>query len=428
MNDIFVLSRLILNNLPTNSIGDYLKSKGLYNEFLKARKNKVDYSDFIADLVTNYVISIQELDEFLFDSLFYGIHKNNYISYIEHIGVIDESKLFERLDLYYKKNSEFINIVGNTLRETNNRLVALKLVKKNNVLQTVKLLYGIIVKLKTQNGIEDAYSYIPIEIDYLQKRVCIRVAPKAGLAEDYYKPTYIKQRFTEEIMQLFGITYIEINNDIFNTIYKISRTLIDDVYEKMHGNTLFDDESDILKITNQIEHILYKNGLTITKNMSQEYGIFDIFKNVKSLMNNAIVLKKIIKTFNISEIQLDGYLLYLKYQDKDEYNITLKSDTDETISFSETFLRIKSDLDEFRYVSAIKVIWNLVHDKKLELKYRFYDTVSLNIRFYADTTEGDFFYALEKFEEFRQKDIKIISRVDRTYVTDEDEESQPDVI
>ncbi|HAT4148259.1 TPA: hypothetical protein I9Z74_000670, partial [Clostridium perfringens] len=200
---MYFLVGTITNNITKTSLREF--AKNLNEDDYDA---SLDMKDYISKLVNEGRLKISVLNNYLFEELFFGQHKDVYIHEIYNFNndILFKKNLDKIINDNYDGNSEFNRIAETLLSNENERLELVACKTKTNIeneeINNIKLLFAYRIKrINDKGSIIEEHSYIPIEVDLKRNLLISKVVPKTKLYKDNYKPEVLYERYTEKVMK-----------------------------------------------------------------------------------------------------------------------------------------------------------------------------------------------------------------------------------
>ncbi|CAL83635.1 hypothetical protein CBO2095 [Clostridium botulinum A str. ATCC 3502] len=210
-------------------------------EYAKKGKGK---EEFISDMVNEGRIRREKLNEFLYEELFYGKQKANYIRKFSSsvTNLESEVEVIDAVAKEYNISSGYVNYIAMNFFIQGESTEALPLFKilKDKATGKVKKIHFIFserVGRYTIKRVDTTYehSFIPVEIDVEKKIMVVRVARKDKMVDDKQKYDMLQDKYSEKIINLLGLC-TEIFVDHKENLYKIMTYLVDQIFTEMCKN------------------------------------------------------------------------------------------------------------------------------------------------------------------------------------------------
>nr|WP_294493262.1 hypothetical protein [uncultured Anaerosporobacter sp.] len=404
---VYVLSKLITDNIIKADKKAFIQEQGLWSQFNRSPDH--DYRAFFQDCINEGTITREDFSNFLFEHIFWGQERECFIYKIYRINY----DISTRGNLLSIVKENYINIESlhyNRIMYANedfelNDLVALN-VKYNikNELLRIRMVFAQTVNVILNKIAKKTISYITVEIDMNSKKMYIKVAPKTGVIDKDKMPDKLNAMYYAKISKMFDVSTNPYNNIHKETICNISKDLYNQVYEEM-VTTKPKELDDYIKASS--------SGLIKLMNISNME--FKIAANNVFNVNDS--LTKIVENILISDIlygikegedlhNVDGVVTYLKFSDGKNISARLKGkNCRDPIFDSEAFMSLRSAIDNSQRIIRLEVMW-LQNIERLRVTYDSSNLEFLNIHFYRNLTEQEFYYGLEKYEQYERNNRK----------------------
>ncbi|MBS5940011.1 hypothetical protein [Clostridium sp.] len=414
----YILKESITKNITQESKIKFLRGKKLLKKF---ESERISFEDFIVGLLNNGELSIFEFNEYLFNELFFGQQRSTFIykMYSYKKEILEVEKLINILNKVYGVNDEFVLRITDVYSNDENiemrDLVGCKIIKSinENKVKKIRLLYYKKVNVELKNGISPENSYVPIAIDLENNLLIVKVNPKAKVITEGANPEELVTKYVKKVEKLFELDLESFNHIHKETMYKICQELYSQVYNKM----VFSKPQGIDEVVNNVSNILNK-ALNI-ENLElkrQSNNIFNMNENISKIVEHLLISDILFSTSDSEIIDgIDGFVTYLRFNDGNNVSARLKGENCiDPIFDSETFMALRSPIDNAKKLSILKVVW-FKDGKNLRISYDTSNSLCLNIHFYKNLTEENFNYGLNKYWEYERKSFNEIEGVDSIY-------------
>lgn len=413
---VFVLQKSITKNIGKTALGDFIKKEKMNTEYVKIGKGK---EEFISDMVNEGKIKREKLNEFLYKELFYGKHKANYIrkfsSSVTDLG--SETEVINAVAKKYKVSSGDVNYIAMNFFIQGESIEALPLFKilKDKATGKVKKIHFIFserVGRYTDKGDPPTYehSFIPVEIDIEKKIIVSRVARKDKMVDDNQKYDMLQDKYSQKVINLLGLC-TEIFVDHKENLYKIMTYLVDQIFTRMCKNKPKEIEPIIKKSSTDL-----LNKLSIDKwdEKKNKKNIFDLEQNIDILIDHMLITD-ILYGRNINDRLegVDGIITYLKFSDGVNLQAILTGENyNRAIYDSDAFMGLRRTIDNVKEVLEANIIW-YNDNQVIRVKYDMSSPQYQFVFFYRYYDQGEFEYALGKYEEIGSGDIDKVQKMDK---------------
>lgn len=411
-NTYFIFSKAISNNVHKGAFAKYLGNKA-YSTYTNSG---LGIDEFITQMVQNGEIDKQELNEFLFYELFYGMHKHTYIRKIDQflIDLTNEKNIEMILNNNYGiQDSNYNSICHTTFKISDIKkdgVAAVKIIKdEQERILKIRLIYVEYIQKKYKSGNSYENSYIPIEINLEKNIVITKVAPKTKLVDPTKEPDELEKWSTDQCLRHFGIKKLTFGHGHKEILYNISQKLTDEVISKMSAERM-----------QKISQVVESSAKEILKNIEianielrlKENNIFNLNEQMFKLVEH-IVIADILYKAKIEKSGLEGIISYIKFRDCGFVNATIKAQKRRDSLFgSDAYFGLRNSINNSKELEKLRAVWynNL---NELLILYDASDINVLFIKFYEKLTEGDFYYGLEKYETFERPADGNVQKVDK---------------
>lgn len=422
----YILQKSVTINITKESKDNFLKSKGLLKKF---ENMGLVFEDFIIESLNNNELLIDELNEYLFEELFFGQQRSTYVykMFLYTKNIVNLEKLLEILNINFGFNKEYMlritNVYSNNDDKVKRELVGYKIIKSygSNKVKKLRLLFSRKVAVQLKNGTNTENSYIPVELDLEKNILIIKVNPKSKVITENSTPEELAIIYSKKIAKMFNIEFESFNHIHKETMYKMCQELYSQIYNKMVLTKPEGIESVIENIANILSGVLNIENLDIKKRIN---NIFDMNSSISKIIEHLLISDILISTTESEIINgIDGVVTYLRFNDGNNVSARLKGvNCTDPIFDSETFMALRAPIDNCKKIAILKVIW-FKNNKKLRLSYDTSNALCLNIHFYRNLEEGDFNYGLKKYFEYERKSFGEVKRMDSIYSTKMAEQS-----
>lgn len=417
---IFILHGEISNNIYADAWHKFLTSRRKDAEFKRSGKS---INEYVSLLIMNDVITLTELNEFLFKEIFFGMHRDvllysisNTVSYsIEKIQEIISEK-FGKSSCDYNELARTVFLNQDSSYKDDLASIKLQYSKEGEKIEKIKLIfakrmrYTIEKKQRDKDGVETKVStyhyensYFPIEIDLTNRNVTVKYSPKTYLDSSTNKNLHVAKSYIYKVLSAFEIEIGSYQTIYQQALYNMCNVLLEDVIKKKSVYEL-SEMNDIINsfvVETETKMSELKIDISILNNALSEKSrsTFNIKQQVSNIIENIIITKILTEASDNSE-GVDGLISYIKFKDRSAVNAVLKTQKRrETLLDSQSYLDLRRTLKECSYVEKLTVIWFRNKDE-LQLKYETNNMMYLSIHFYERLFEEELMYAIRRFEAF----------------------------
>lgn len=411
---MYFLVGTITNNITKTSLREF--AKNLNEDDYDA---SIDMKDYISKLVNEGRLKISVLNNYLFEELFFGQHKDVYIHEIYNFNndILFKKNLDKIINDNYDGNSEFNRIAETLLSNENERLELVACKTKTNIeneeINNIKLLFAYRIKrINDKGSIIEEHSYIPIEVDLKRNLLISKVVPKTKLYKDNYKPEVLYERYTEKVMKMFDIEINSYYNNNKIALYNMSEGLYKQIYNKMMLKKS-DNLGQIIECF--CDEIIKELNIEKISEKKKTNNIFDIKYSINKYFDQ-LLITDILKNrkFGIDAMEdIDGLVTYIRFNDGSNVSAKVSGENYRaSIYTSETYMALRDPIENANKISEIKVIW-ILKDKDLRIKYNTKSCEYLYMHFYKNFSEEDFKYGYKKYKEYESISISKVDRMAR---------------
>lgn len=416
---VHTLQKSVVVNIKQDSRYNFLRKKHLSKSY---EALGIPFENFITEMINQGKLSVKELNEYLFDELFFGQQRDTYIYKIYSFReeILNTEKLLEIMNKVFLVNEEkmlrITEVYSTSEEREKKQLVGFEVIKsetENSKVKKIKLLFCRRVEVVLKNSTRTENSYIPIEVDLENKVLIIKVSPKAKVITEKAKPEELVSEYYKKIERLFNIEIEKFNHVHKETMYKMCQELYGQVYSKMVSSKPEGIDKAVNDISKKLNNVLNIENIDSKKKIN---NIFNINENIYKLVEHLLITDILISATDNEFIDgIDGFVTYLRFNDGNNVSARLKGENcTDSIFDSETFMALRAPIENAKKLSILKVIW-FKENKKLRISYDTTNASCLNIHFYKNLSEGDFYYGLDKYYEYERKSFDEIKRVDSLY-------------
>lgn len=417
---IFILHGAISNNIYADAWHKFLTLRRKDAEFKRSGKS---INEYVSLLIMSDVITLTELNEFLFKEIFFGMHRDVLLYSISNTVSFSIEKIQEIISEKFGKSSCDYNELARTVflnqdSSYKDDLASIKLQysKEGEKIEKIKLIfakrmrYTIEKKQRDKDGVETKVStyhyensYFPIEIDLTSRNVTVKYSPKTYLDSSTNKNLHIAKSYIYKVLSAFEIEIGSYQTIYQQALYNMCNVLLEDVIKKKSVYELseMNDIIDRFVVETETKMSELKIDISILNNAlsGKSRSTFNIKQQVSNIIENIIITKILTEASDNSE-GVDGLISYIKFKDRSAVNAVLKTQKRrETLLDSQSYLDLRRTLKECSYVEKLTVIWFRNKDE-LQLKYETTNMMYLSIHFYERLFEEELMYAIRRFEEF----------------------------
>lgn len=403
---VFVLSPVITRNFDKATQKRFLVNYRLYSEYVRSNK----YFDvFVQENIENGKIEKDDLAEYLFDDLLYGNQRLIYMYKLYSFNQIQD--LYELIEVLQKQYPYIDSVYYNKIlfQPVDSRIgelvgVRFKLAINSTKIQKLILLFSERCVVTTKDGKHGEYSYITVELDFSQKLLFVKVKPKSGIYEEKHKATNLASKYQEIVKRMFGLKFNDFVNIHRSTLCNMNIELYTQIYNKMVKAQPDKIEEFIQSTTDKI---IQKIGIKDYEIKLAENNVFNIHDTLKKMIEHVLISDIIYESTTEGVMEdVDGFVTYIRFSDGTNISARLRSEQYvEPIFASETFMALRSSIENAKQISELKVFW-LNRFSGLRVSYNAVDSQCLEILIYKHHERGEFDYAVSQYRECEQRYIR----------------------
>lgn len=417
---MFILHGAISKNIYDTAWHKFFSSMRKDAEFKRSGKS---INEYVSLLIINGIITFNELNEFLFKELFFGMHRDVLLYRISNNVSFSKEEILKIISEKFGKSSCDYNELARTVflnqdssKDDDLSAIKLQYSKEGEKIEKIKLIfvkrmrYTIEREQKDKEGVETKVqifhyenSYFPIEIDLINGIVTVKNAPKTYLDSSNNKNITIAKSYIDKVFLAFEIEVTSYQTIYQRALYNMCKVLLEDVIKKKSEYELNEMNDIIDRYVKETESKMSELKIDISilnKALSQKSrSTFNIKHQISNIIENIIITKILIDASGNSE-GIEGLISYIKFKDRSAVNAVLKTEKRrETLLDSQSYLDLRKTLKECRYVEKLRVIW-FKNKEELQLKYETTNMMYLSIHFYERLFEEELIYAIRRVEEF----------------------------
>ncbi|UZP04014.1 hypothetical protein JW813_03170 [Clostridium botulinum] len=405
------ISKSIVINIGDDVIKAFLREQKIPNEKLVSAQN---IENLISDLLDQGLLSLDALEEFLFNELMYG--KRRYIRVFKLDKIKDikykEDWLGVLCKEYNIKSLEFNNIISTYVTDDapdNIAAIHTECDEKGEI-KKISILFVFYIKMKDSGN---SLCYIPVEFDFIKKLIVIKSWRRQGIYDDEkYKPSFLMDKTIQWLEN--SLTYSKKSmSDIYKEVlYNMTKGLVEELFDKIPS---YEDamklDTDICSFSNSIldkmgleNKILNKDGT-----YSLPYGIMDIKDELLKLIQRLTVSDYFMnREFDeVWDMGISAIVNSVKFNDKDNVLAVVSGeDKRKPVFCAKSFLVLLKSIEDSKEVDTIWIAFK--YDKK-------------TIRINYDASNDDYYLeigVLSNQRSFTQKEFEYIWEILTRYESD----------
>lgn len=413
------LSKSIVINVESNYIETYLKQKGLVRT---ENESGQELNYWVDSLFKEKKIDVSEFERFLFEELFWGKRKTIRIYKLDNSNKVKLAQdWLPILNEKYNINSlNFTNILG-TIPDKEQRLKIAAVVSEENYkgeLSKLQILFVKMVEIYEKSSNVESTAYIPVDIDFVKKTICLKVWNRTALQPDY-RPDELFEHIKSILLWTFNVKTKTFGLQHKKVLYNMSRGLIADIYEKIPAYSRIAQVSDIIK---NFEQDIYKNiKLENTEEANGKIilskGVLDFEDEIHKLIEKLTVCDYFFDRSyeEIWNMGVDVIIAKIRFNDAEHVLTSLSGEATEVPIFcTKTFMALIKSMEDAEVVERIWISKNRIRGK-LDLRYDATNDEYLGIMILSNIRfkEEDLLAALEIYRGYESKVIGQITAEDK---------------
>lgn len=289
------ISLSILNNVDEGKLLKFLKDSGC--EYLKEELG-MEINYWVAKMIDDGRLNIDDLNKYLLEELFFGMHRaiNIYkINGIRKLQNIDLwcSNLFNKFGI---NKIPFNKILGTGVnRDDSEKIAAIDYIENDEgEIEKLRILFVENTATIHSTGISYTYSYIPVEINFKLKIMIIKARPRNKILPGN-KPQEFQEKIYIKIKSNMNIDIIPFNIgeriEHQESLYIMSKNILKELFNNIKGF------KDIPKMDEYINNFYNQvlDGITLNNIEDKDgikfinKGIMDVQYELKNMLENLIV-------------------------------------------------------------------------------------------------------------------------------------------
>lgn len=419
-----LINRGIIDNVEASYIETYLGKKG----FKRTEDERgVQLEEWINTLINDEKIDMNSFEEFLFNELFLGKRKLIRIYQLDNINKIKYIEDWQDIleERYGVTEFNFNDILGTRVNRQVNRKIAAVHYKENEKgeITRLQILFVCYVEIDDKNGYRDSCAYIPVDIDFLQRKMILKAWNRNGVIEQY-RADALTDSVKNTMSSVFGVMTTDYKIKHKKVLYNMSKGLVDLVYNKIPA---FGQISLVQKYVDDFEQLVL-GGLPIVNLSEDENGRKMIPQGVMEFSDE---IKKAIERLAISDyffdrsydeiwnMGIEAIIAKIKFNDSENILASLSGeDSEKPIFCSKTFMYLKKSMEDSKLVEKL---WVVKKRRRGALNIRYDATneeyLGVLIRFGVRYTDEDLNEAMEIYKEYESETSRKIADYNKRYVS-----------
>ncbi|AFS78112.1 hypothetical protein Curi_c10980 [Gottschalkia acidurici 9a] len=375
-----------------------------------------EISYFISDMLNKGALDINNLNDFLFDALFYGYHKEIFIWNIADVGnIVDNEEILEQIlkenyDISGLNHNEISSTFFSKSEEKKEKMVAIKIYKVEQRIVKVRIIFATEIITISGGSPLETQSYIPIEINLDKKMIITKAYRKYNVLDEKFRYNSLILYFTNKIKNVLNISTEIFGKDHRRAIYFMCKSLVDEVFEKISGDKESRVDDAIEECSRTLEDAI---NISDIKVKIQQNNIFDIKSSINKMIQH-ILVSNFFYHFKLDEeiSKFNGLVTYIKFNDGTVNAVVKGENSYKSVFISDAFMGLRKSMENKGSLNKLTLIWN-ISNSPWKVTYDTGDVELLKMQFYTKYDEGEFYYALDRYKEFESSLLDSLQTVDR---------------
>lgn len=402
-----LINKGIIDNVEAAYIETYLRKNGL----IPTEDEKgIQLADWINTLIKTNIIEINTFEEFLFNELFWGKRK---LIRIYQLGDINKIKYIEDWkdsleERYGVKKFNFNDILGTHVNRQESRKIAAIHCEENEKgeIARLQILFVCYVEISDKNGYRDSCAYIPVDIDFLQRKMVLKAWNRQGVIEQYRADT-LTDSVKSIMCNLFGVITTDYKINHKKVLYSMSKGLVDNVYNKIPA---FNQIDLMQKCVDDFEQSILERLPIVHIDENEDgkkkipQGVMEFSDEIKKAIERLVVSDYFFdRSYDeIWNMGIEAIIARIKFNDSENILASLSGqDSEKPIFCSKTFMYLKKSMEDAKLVEKLWVVKKRSRGK-------------INIRY--DATNEEYLGILIKFGvRYAEEDLDVAMEIYKEY-------------
>ena len=405
-----LINKGIIDNIGADYIETYLAKAG----FKRTEEERgIRLEDWINKLISDKKIDMENFEGFLSNELFWGKRK---LIRIYQLGNINKIKYIEDWKALLEERYEIRDFDHNAILATHvnqreKRKIAAIHYEENEKgeMTRLQILFACYMEIDDGNGYRDSCAYIPVDIDFLQRKMILKAWNRNRVIDEYRADT-LTDRVKSIMCDVFGVITTDYGLNHKNVLYNMSKGLVDLVYNKIPA---FGQISMLQKYVDDFEQLILE-GLPISHIDECEDGKKKVPRGVMDFSDE---IKKVIERLAVSDyffdrsydeiwnMGIESIIAKIKFNDNENILTSLSGeDSEKPIFCSKTFMYLKKSMEDSKLVERL---WVVKKRNRGRINIRYDATnreyLGILIKFGVRYTEEDLDAAMEIYKEYESE-------------------------
>lgn len=409
------VSPAITNNIDSRRLKKFLIKK---NCIQTEEEQGMEEQIWISNLINNKKIDIQDLNNFLFDEIFYGMHRLINIYKIKSLRKVKflrdwMNNLFNEYNIY---KLDYNNIVERSGKGTDDeKILAVKVeYNENNELVNLRIIFEKSITLKGTNGNLTAYSYIPVEINFDEKLLIVKARYRHNISNEFDKPKALMKSIYEEIVSSMNIEIIPFMQKHREALYNMSKGLVEELFKKIPAfKDILQTDEKINDFIGEIIEVLSLDNINselYQRDKNANTTIVDFRNELTKLIQQFILSDYFFNRDedNIWHIGITAIITCIRFNDTKNATARLNGENRTKHIFnSKSFMGLRNSIDSVKVVESLDIAYRK-NSETMHVKYDARDEECLSVLFksYKPYESIDFYKMWEMYTEYESNFIK----------------------
>jgi len=350
------LSGSVVVNIGADYIETFLRKKGL----TRTNAEQGQAVEFWVDtLLENGQLNESDFEDFLYEELFYGKRKLMRAYEIEDYDTQDWfTKLHSRYDI---ENDNYSGILKTGV--SNDKKLRIAAVRsdvdyKGN-LRWVNILFVHYAEELTSRSLVQTRSYIPVEVDFLNKQVILKAWNRNGLTEDY-RPNKLMDLDFSIIKDVFRMKPVSKQLQRKQTLFSMSQGIVDDIYNIIPAYNQIKSIDELISSFERtiIESLKLPNITSGTPKVLNR-NAFDLHDEIQKVLEKMAVSDYFynLPYEEIWKLGVNTIISRIRFNDVEHVLTSLSGEESEMPIFcTKTFMALKKSMEDAKLVERLWVV------------------------------------------------------------------------
>lgn len=414
----------LLKNVNYNNLINFLKDKGCIKSEGESGK---DTTSWISGLLDDERITLTELNEFLFQELFYG--RSNMINVFEIVScrkLRDEEVWLERLLESYNINSINFNEIISTVvhQDAPIKIIVMDtLIDEEGKVTCVDMILARYIRINLNGKESDSCCFVPIKFDLDNKLLIIKIRNQYGIPQKEHRPKATLEKIVEDLKLEMDFETITYDYKHQKVLYNMSKGLLEELYKIVPNYNSVNEMDEYVE--ELIDNVIKNMDISNVEEDAQgkiriNKGVIDLKDEIKKVLQQLVVSDYF---FNgnvdvFSKNNVSAVMTSIKFNDKEKNTAKLTGeDNSKVIVCSRTFMSMRKSIEAVENVFALSIAYKRKNDSiEVKLDASEKDRLSILILNQKNYTEEDYNKIWGIYKKYEKKSIKTIKEYRKEYV------------